>query len=85
MPAAINEDSGDSSYSGDEYISSEEEYDPEEDTIVRAKWMMDGAKTLAEARECLQAGISWLQSLEDDGWELISEINDDWGFCHKKN
>ena len=57
----------------DEY-SDEDEYDPEKETVIRAKWMFDGAKTLAEARECLKSGIAWLQQLEDDGWELIREI-----------
>ena len=95
MPSAITKpttDSTDSDSSDTETIEDgdeieefidEDEYDPDKEYIVRAKWLMDGAKTLAEARECLKGGIEWLQGLEDEGWELVDAVSDDYGFCRK--
>lgn len=46
---------------------------------VRAKWSMDGAKTLSEAAQKLRGHAAWLQELERDGWQPIEPVDDDWG------
>jgi hypothetical protein len=57
------------------------EEDEEDDTeIIRAKWTMDGAKTLSEAAEKLRAFAKELEELEGEGWQLEQEVSDDYGF-----
>lgn len=51
--------------------------------IVRAKWSIDGAKTLAEAAQKAREFADYLQGLHDEGWRLEDEISDDYGFCYK--
>lgn len=46
---------------------------------IRAKWAMDGAATLAEAAEKLQALIEELAYLDRVGWALEQPIADDYG------
>ena len=38
--------------------------------ILRAKWVMDGADTLAEAAEYLRSYAKYLEQLEQEGWQL---------------
>ena len=62
----------------------EPEDEGEHDSVIRAKWQMDGAKTLDEAVEKLEGFIKYLQALKLEGWELRNPIDDDWGFIYKK-
>ena len=47
---------------------------------LRAKWVMDGAATLAEAAAKLRAEADRIEQLGKDGWTLQGPIDDDWGF-----
>jgi len=47
---------------------------------LRAKWVMDGATTLAEAAAKLRAEADRIEQLGKDGWTLEGPIDDDWGF-----
>ena len=46
---------------------------------IRAKWTMDGAKTLSEAAQMLKDYAEWLLEQEGKGWQLAYEIEDDYG------
>lgn len=48
--------------------------------IIRAKGLMDDAATLSEAADLLDAYARKLRALEDDGWELESPIEGDYGY-----
>lgn len=61
----------------------EQDFDPEKETIVRAKWTIDGAKTLEEAAQKSEAFATELRRLAKDGWELTAPVSDDYGFCEK--
>ena len=54
-----------------------------EEMTLRAKWSMDGAKTLAEAATMLRAMADDLDKLAAEGWELRAEVADDYGFAVK--
>jgi hypothetical protein len=54
-----------------------------EEHLIRAKWCMDGARTLSEASEILESLANSLRQLERDGWQLVEPINDDYGFIRK--
>lgn len=54
-----------------------------EESIIRAKWVMDGSTTLKEAAETLRAFATHLEEGSDDGWELKGEVSDDYGFIHR--
>lgn len=69
-------DSGPAEDPGDD-----EEYDPERQTTIRAKWQMDGATTLAEAAAKVRAFAGKLDQMAREGWELEAEVADDYGHC----
>lgn len=63
----------------DEYDETDElKDDPSE--VIRAKWVMDGATTLSEAAEKLEAFATTLRQIEKDGWQLTGPVEDDYGF-----
>lgn len=66
----------------DEDVDLDEE-DDDYDELVRAKWTIDGATTLAEAAEKARDFSIYLQSLHDEGWVLRNPIDDDYGFYYK--
>jgi hypothetical protein len=69
---------------GDGGGAEEDEEDEEpDDEIVRAKWTIDGAATLAEAAQKAHAFGDWLQSLHDEGYVLSQPVSDDYGFYSK--
>lgn len=69
-------------------VAEEEIYDPwdededEWDPIIRAKWSFDGANTLEEAAERLEAFAQFLRERHGAGWKLREPINDDYGFVY---
>ena len=63
----------------------DEEYEGENDEIVRAKWSFDGATTLQEAAEMLRSYADGLEKLHKDGWVLRGPIEDDYGFIYLDN
>jgi hypothetical protein len=52
----------------------------EEEMTVRAKWTMDGAETIDEMADALEARAEAVRSLKDDRWELQEPVNDDYAF-----
>jgi hypothetical protein len=48
--------------------------------IIRAKWTMDGARTLNAAADQLRAEAERLEALEREGWQLTAPVKDDYGF-----
>jgi hypothetical protein len=64
----------------DEFVEEEIEDDSE---VIRAKWSMDGAKTLKEAAEMLRSFAQYVEDLESDGYQLVDPVSDDYGFYRK--
>lgn len=56
----------------------------EKTLIIRAKWTMDGAKTLEEAARKMESYVEWLRNLKAEGWELEGPVEDDYGFLKRK-
>ena len=50
------------------------------DMCIRAKWTMDGARTLLEAATKLRAEADWIEELAKAGFELNAPIENDYGF-----
>jgi hypothetical protein len=59
------------------------DYDDETNMTLRAKWMLDGCRTLIEVVQRLQEEMEYIIQLRQDGWELTGAIEDDWGFLKK--
>lgn len=69
----------------EEFSDEWEDWAEEENTeIIRAKWIMDGASTLQEARIRVTAFAEYLGLLEKEGWYLIDPVHDDYGFIMKR-
>ena len=66
-------------------LESEADYDDENNSIIRAKWQMDGSKNLDECIEKLQNYIEYIKELKASGWELKHPVVDDYGFIRKSN
>jgi hypothetical protein len=58
----------------------EAEFDLE---TVRAKWIIDGSATLAEAAQKAREFADFLQGLHDEGCVLDQPIEDDYGYYRK--
>jgi hypothetical protein len=54
-----------------------DEWEGEE--IVRAKWCMDGARTLSECASALRVHAERMERLERDGWQLTDLVESDYG------
>jgi hypothetical protein len=55
----------------------------EDRDLIRAKWSMDGARTLSEAAAKLEAFAQELRDLEESGWQLTEPVADDIGFIEQ--
>jgi len=64
-------------------LEADDEFDAENEDVIRAKWSMDGAETLSEAAMKLRAYADELERLEREGWHLMQPIEDDYGFIHR--
>jgi hypothetical protein len=64
-------------YDGDDA----ETQDDETSYVIRGKWILDGADTLADAAEMARAYADFLEELSAQGYELRSTIDDDYGFA----
>lgn len=53
--------------------------------IVRAKWTFDGAESIEEMAKMLEQKAALLRDMDDDGWELEQEVQDDYAFIVKDN
>jgi hypothetical protein len=59
------------------------EYRETGEILLRAKWAMDGAETLAEAAHLLRLFADELDALADAGFHLMGPVDDDYGFAHR--
>jgi hypothetical protein len=59
------------------------EYHETGEVLLRAKWIMDGAESLAEAAEYLRGFADELDALAAAGFHLMGPIEDDHGFAHR--
>lgn len=66
----------------DEDLTDMDEEDDDTE-IIRCKWQGDGAKTLDELIEKLQEFIKHIRLLKAEGWELVTPMEDDYGFIKK--
>jgi hypothetical protein len=55
----------------------------ENDNLIRSKWRIDDATTLAEAAEKARAFADELQRLHDEGYVLRAPVSDDYAFYYK--
>ena len=60
------------------------DYDEENNMTLRAKWMLDGCRTLYEVVKRLEEEVDYIKELSKDGWELTGAIEDDWGFLKRE-
>lgn len=67
-----------------EEYDDEGDWDDENESVVRAKWSMDGAKMLTEAAEMLRAEADGLLRMEKEGWQLMGPVEDDYGFIRRE-
>lgn len=51
--------------------------------IIRAKGILDGASTLAEAAQKARSFADELQQMHDQGYVLDESVEDDYGFISK--
>ena len=59
--------------------------DPEDgERTIRAKWVIDEAKTLGEAAARVRQFADNLEAMEAEGWQLVDIIYDDYGFATRK-
>ena len=59
------------------------EYHETGEVLLRAKWIMDGAESLAEAAEYLRTFAAEIDALAAAGFHLMGPIEDDHGFAHQ--
>jgi hypothetical protein len=52
---------------------------------IRAKWLLDGCKTLTDAANALEIYAALLRSMEAAGLQLDDEIHDDYGFVYTED
>jgi len=48
--------------------------------LLRAKWTMDGARTLSEAAKQVRALANEIEELSQEGFELGAPVEDDYAF-----
>jgi hypothetical protein len=56
------------------------QYSETGDVCLRAKWTMDGARTLAEAAKQVRAFADEIEDLAREGFELGGPVEDDYAF-----
>jgi hypothetical protein len=62
---------------------SSDEFDDENNSILRGKWIYDGSTTIDEMIECLQREIILLTDLKTDGWYVSHKVEDDYAFIRR--
>lgn len=61
----------------------EPDLDEHPDSPVRAKWIMDGATTLAEAATQVREFADYLDGIAAEGYELLDKVEDDYANIYK--
>ena len=70
--------------SGEE-SDSEPDFDPERESVIRAKWQLDGCKTLAEVVRRLHDVATHYEHMRREGWELTGPVDDDYGYIERRD
>ena len=90
VPLASNEVQNDSSETQvdaneleDEECSECELQDDENTAMLRAKWSLDGCRTLQEVSDKLRRLAQFYEEKQKDGWELEGPIYDDYGYMRR--
>ena len=53
--------------------------DRADDLTIRAKWSLDGCNSISEIVARLESQKQYYLKLQQEGWEVVSEVSDDWG------
>lgn len=61
----------------------EEGWDSGRDSIIRAKWCIDGCCTLAAVAERLRKVADGYEKMAAEGWELTGPVDDDYGYVRR--
>ena len=79
------EETSESEYDEDEscITDSSDDYDDENNTVLRGKWLFTGSDTIDDMIECLQKEIKLLTDLKRDGWYLTQQVDDDYAFIRR--
>ena len=56
------------------------QYQETGNVLLRAKWTMDGARTLAEAAKQIRSFANEIEELSQEGFELGAPVEDDYAF-----
>lgn len=59
--------------------------DTREEILIRGKWIFENASSLDEVVTALQRQIEYIKYLQEQGWELVNPVADDYGLLHKQN
>ena len=73
-------DDGDCCYTDN---SDDDDFDDENNSILRGKWIYDESTSIDEMIECLQREIRLLTDLKTDGWYLTRQVEDDYAFIRR--
>ena len=65
-------------------IETESEQESENYDIIRAKWSFDGCTTLQEVIEKCEILKNHYTKLIEEGWQLESAIEDDYGHIRRR-
>jgi hypothetical protein len=86
-PREVVNEAGNGPEPEDEDLEEEEEQesdlDDENHSTIRAKWCIDGCRTLEECALALEAYAEHLRQMKRECWELTDEVSDDYGFIRR--
>ena len=57
--------------------------DDDRHDVVRARWVLEGVASLAEAAANLRAFAADLEELEREGWQLVGQMEGDRGVIRR--
>ncbi|KAI3438754.1 hypothetical protein D9Q98_001173 [Chlorella vulgaris] len=58
-----------------DFYESTQDFAPDRQLVLRSAWLCAGATSLAGMRARLQQRISFLEDLEEDGWQLEAPVD----------
>lgn len=60
-----------------------DDWDDENTMVVRCKWIADGCATIDAIIDRLMQEAQYYRSLKQQGWEVTSPVEDDYGYLRK--
>lgn len=67
----------------DDYEEESEEDSDEDIEVIRGRWVLDGCATIDEAIESTKCFLEHLESMQDQGYDLIEPVEDDCGYLKR--